>query len=144
MLKCKTWCRFLLSKFTVGCVRVSGQSGPRGISNELMSKFLVCSCCCQRLTRASQLNLDHKNKYVFDFSFPISCFLRFQFISGSREEPSCIYLIKKSPAGVLPSEQGSIPKVKNIALGSNSPSDMFGNLDNCLSRVFFFALSTAL
>lgn len=33
-----------------------------------------CSYCCQRLTSASRLNLDRKYKYMFDFSFPISCF----------------------------------------------------------------------
>lgn len=68
------WCRFLLSKFTAGCVRELGAVWPSRRLQRADVEGFGCSYCCQRITSASRLNLDRKYKYMFDFSFPISCF----------------------------------------------------------------------
>lgn len=144
MLKCKTWYMFPLSKFTTGWVSklvlcdISDYHEWADLEVWLLRLWLGTRKCLH-------VNIEKKNSnFFFFFLVCVSFLLLISFYISLSKSMSLkgapFHLFKKSPR-LLQENQGFKTKVINIALGSNPPSALFGNLDNCLSW-FLSSLST--
>lgn len=137
MLKCKIWYMFPLSKFTTGWV---SELVPCDISS--LHEWADLVVWLLRLWSRTEhlITLELFFLYMFHFYF--------WFTATFGDQKSCpwkacngICLIMKTAPQLLQENQDFKTKVINIALGSNTPSALLGNLDNCLSW-FLSSVST--